>query len=546
MNSERKIDKPLMAISLSVILFVVVGLTLFPEQGNAIASQLFNTLTNQFGEVFLFFGFFSVIFLAKIALGKYGEIKLGNDKPEYSQFTYLAMMVCAGLGSATVYWAFVEWGYYYMTPPFDVEPYSPMAAEWATSYNMFHWGISAWSLYCIASLPVAYSFHVKKNPQLKLSAVCESIMGRFYNPVIGKVIDTIFIFSCVGAMGITLGLSVPMVTEGIAYLLGVENSFAMNVGLMLFITALFSVSSYVGIEKGMAKLSDMNTKLAVIFVLLILIVGPTSFIINQMTNGYGLMLQNFIRMSLWTDPVEGGSFPTSWTVFYWAYWMTYVPFMALFVTKVSKGRKLKEVIGSMVIGGSAGCFIFFGVLGSFSMNVHLTEIVDVTRSITENGGSATVIAVLNTLPASALFIIIFAIMSTLFLATTLDSASFTLAATAANQLDENANPPTALRLFWCLILAAVPLAMMFIDAPLNTVQTLAIVTSLPLMIVIFIMLYGFSKWLKEDFGGETEIVANQSTSKVTTEAKKESASNTTASADDSETAAYLSPSTNEG
>ncbi len=142
-------------------------------------------------------------------------------------------------------------------------------------------------------------------------------MGRFYNPVIGKIIDTIFIFSCVGAMGITLGLSVPMVTEGIAYLLGVENSFAMNVGLMLFITALFSVSSYVGIEKGMARLSDMNTKLAVIFVLLILIVGPTSFIINQMTNGYGLMLQNFIRMSLWTDPVEGGSFPTSWTVFYW-------------------------------------------------------------------------------------------------------------------------------------------------------------------------------------------------------------------------------------
>ncbi|MGF1758803.1 BCCT family transporter [Photobacterium sagamiensis] len=503
MNSEKKIDKPLMAISISVILFVVVGLSIYPEQGNAIASQLFSTLTNQFGEVFLLFGFFSVIFLAKIALGKYGEIKLGNVAPEYSTFTYLAMMVCAGLGSATVYWAFVEWGYYYMTPPFDVEPYSPMAAEWATSYNMFHWGISAWSLYCIASLPVAYSFHVKKNPQLKLSAVCESILGRYYNPVVGKMIDTIFIFSCVGAMGITLGLSVPMVTEGLAYLFGVESSFAMNVGLMLFITAIFSVSSYVGIEKGMAKLSDMNTKLAIIFVLLILIVGPTSFIINQMTNGYGLMLQNFIRMSLWTDPVEGGSFPTSWTVFYWAYWMTYVPFMALFVTKVSKGRKLKEVIGSMVIGGSAGCFIFFGVLGSFSMNVHLTEVIDVTRSITENGGSATVISILDTLPLSWLFVAIFAVMSTLFLATTLDSASFTLAATASNQLDENANPPTALRLFWCLILAAVPLAMMFIDAPLNTVQTLAIVTSLPLMVVIFIMLYGFNKWLKEDFGSES-------------------------------------------
>ncbi|WP_051303590.1 BCCT family transporter [Psychromonas aquimarina] len=500
MNNERNLDKPLMAISLSVILFVVFGLALYPEQGNAVAAQLFSTLTNQFGELFLLFGFFSVIFLAWIALSKYGEIKLGSAKPEYSQFTYLAMMVCAGLGSATVYWAFVEWGYYYMAPPLGVEAYTPLAAEWATSYNMFHWGITAWSLYCIASLPVAYSFHVKKNPQLKLSAVCESIMGKYYNAAVGRIIDTIFIFSCVGAMGITLGLSVPMVTEGIASLLGVESSFAMNVGLMLFITALFSISSYVGIEKGMAKLSDMNTKLAVIFVLLILVVGPTSFIISQMTNGYGLMLQNFIRMSLWTDPVEGGTFPTSWTVFYWAYWMTYVPFMALFVTKVSKGRTLKEVIFSMVIGGSAGCFIFFGVLGSFSMNVHLTELIDVTKSITENGGSATVVAVLQTLPMSSIFISIFIVMSTLFLATTLDSASFTLAATSTNQLDENANPPTVLRMFWCVVLASVPLTMMFIDAPLNTVQTLAIVTSLPLTMVIFTMLYGFCKWIKEDFG----------------------------------------------
>ncbi|NOI65086.1 BCCT family transporter [Vibrio sp. 99-8-1] len=494
-QNNRQIDKPLMVISLSTIFGIVAGLSLFPEQGNAIAKTLFTILTEQFGELFLLFGFFSVIILAWLGFGKHGSIKFGEGAPQYSFFNYLAMMICAGLGSATVYWAFVEWAYYYMGPPMGIEPYSATAAEWATSYNMFHWGISAWSLYCIASLPVAYSFHVRKNPQLKLSAVCESIMGRFYNNAIGKLIDTIFIFSCVGAMGITLGLSVPMVSAGIASLLGVESSFGMNVGLMLAITALFTVSSYVGIEKGMAKLSDMNTKLAVVFVLLVLIVGPTSFIIDQMTNGYGLMLQNFIRMSLWTDPIEGGSFPTSWTVFYWAYWMTYVPFMALFVTKVSKGRTLKEVIISMVLGGSAGCFIFFGVLGSYSMSTHLNDLVDVTGMLSESGGAATVIEVLRTLPMSSLFIVIFAVMSTLFLATTLDSASFTLAATAANQLDEDANPPTFLRLFWCVILAAVPLTMMFIDAPLSTIQTLAIVTSLPLMVVIFIMLYGFFKWI---------------------------------------------------
>lgn len=507
MKQEKKIiDKPLMLISLSTILLIVAGLSLYPEKGNIIAKSLFNILTEQFGSLYLLFGFFSVIALACIAFGKHGNIRLGENKPQYSLFTYLAMMTCAGLGSATVYWAFLEWGYYYMSPPYEISPHSTLAAEWATSYNMFHWGISAWSLYCIASLPVAYSFHVRKNPQLKLSAVCESIMGRYYNDVVGKAIDTIFIFSCIGAMGITLGLSVPMVSEGIASLLGTNSSFGMNLCLMLGISALFTLSSYVGIEKGMAKLSDMNTKLAVLFVLAILVVGPTTFIIDQSVNGYGLMLQNFVRMSLWTDPVAGGNFPTSWTVFYWAYWMTYVPFMALFVTKVSAGRTLKEVILSMVVGGSAGCFIFFGVLGSYSMSTHLNELVNVTESISNIGGSATVVEVLKTLPFSALFILMFAIMSILFLATTLDSASFTLAATSSNQLDENANPPTALRLFWSLILAAVPLAMMFIDAPLNTVQTLAIVTSLPLMVVIFIMLYGFFRWLN---GRDTTITKQE-------------------------------------
>jgi BCCT family betaine/carnitine transporter len=148
-------------------------------------------------------------------LGKYGHIKLGDEAPEYSQFSYPAMIICAGLGSATVYWVFVEWGDYYMATPFGVEANTPMAAEW--------------SLYCITSLPVAYSFQVKKNPQLKLSTVCESLMGKYYNAVLRRVIDTIFIFSCVGAMGITLGLSVPMVMAGIASLLAVKSSFAMNV-----------------------------------------------------------------------------------------------------------------------------------------------------------------------------------------------------------------------------------------------------------------------------------------------------------------------------
>ncbi|WP_240375089.1 BCCT family transporter [Bacillus piscicola] len=495
---KKSYDVTLISISLAVVLAIVLLLSIFPEQGTAIADQLFGFLTQLFGSPVLLFTFGVVVFLGYLAFSKYGEIRLGKEAPQFKTKSWIAMMLTAGLGSATVYWAFVEWSFYYNTPGLGAEAQSSLAYEWSLAYNFFHWGISAWALYCIAALPIAYHFYVRKNKGLSLSSVIESITGFKANGVVGKIVDIIFIFTCLGGLSITLGLSVPLLSQAIASILGIEKTFTIDLVIIAVISVIFTLSAYLGIEKGVKRVTDLNTVFVLIFIGIIFFIGPSLFTLSNTTNAIGLMMQNFVHMSLWTDPIDNGSFPETWTIFYWLYWVTYAPFMGIFVARISRGRRIKELIFNMLISGSVGCWVFFGILQNLSMDAHINGIVDVAGRLGEDGGNQAIIDVLYSLPASAFFIIFFVVVSILFLASTLDSASYTLAATATKGLRDHEDPSSLHRLFWCFVVVLVPMTMIFIDAPLNTVKTAAIVTSIPLMAILVVMIYGLIRWMRED------------------------------------------------
>jgi len=363
---------------------------------------------------------------------------------------------------------------------------------------MFHWGFSAWAIYALVALPICYHFYIRKNQGLSMSAIVSSITGIKQNGVIGRVIDVMFIFICFGALSITLGVSVPLVTQVLCTVIGIEPSFTMNVALIMIISVVYSLSSYIGIQKGMAMISNYNTKLAIVFCVGIVVFGPGLFIFENTTNALGLMLQNFIQMSLYTDPIAHGGFPQSWTIFYWLYWVAYAPFTGIFIAKVSKGRTIRSVIINTIVSGSSGCFLFFGVIGSLSLDRQLKGMVDSVAMLGNGQDTLAIIAVLRTLPMSSLFMVVFCVVSVLFLATTLDGAAFTMAATATPNLKENEEPHPMHRLFWCVALALVPLAMIFIGASLNTIKTCAIITGIPVMFIILVMVYGWIKWMKED------------------------------------------------
>lgn len=496
----RQVDKLLISVSIALIVTLVGAMYLEPTQSQEVASYIFGKMTDWFGSAILVFTFSGVLLLTFVAVSKYGRIRLGDEQPEYSNFKWVSMMIACGLGSATVYWAFVEWAYYIGTPGLGIEPYSRRAFEMSLPYNMFHWGVSAWTLYALVGVPMCYHFYVRKNKGLSLSAIVSSITGIKQTGILGRLVDIIFIFICFSGLSITLGVSVPLVNTVLSSVLGIEPTFTMNIILILLISIIYSFSSYIGLKKGMSNIANFTTRLAILLCVGVLLAGPTFFIIANVTNSMGLMMQNFVQMSLFTDPIGKTGFPQSWTIFYWLYWITYAPFTGLFIAKVSKGRTLRSVIINTLVSGSVGCFAFFGILGSLTIERHISGAVDVVGILGAGQGNSAIIAVMQTLPFSAVFMIIFCVISVLFLATTLDGAAFTMASTATPKLAENEEPHPLHRLFWCVMLALVPLTMIFIGASLDTIKTSAIITGIPIFLVMIIIIVGWMRWMVKDFG----------------------------------------------
>ncbi|WP_440952284.1 BCCT family transporter [Methanococcoides sp. FTZ1] len=500
MSGKIKKDVPLILVSVPLIFSLSSLLYCFPDDGKNLTVSFYNVMTETLGPFVLLYTLSCFGFLLYLGFSKYGNVRLGMCYPEYSTFSWIGMMFCAGLGAATLYWAFVEWAYYYLTPPFGVESGTPLAYEWATAYNFFHWGLPGWSIYCLASLPVAYHFHVRGEKGLRLSAVFSKAIGRSQDGISGKVVDLIFILTVFGSLSISLGLSVPMIGDAIAQLLSIKHTFVQDVAILLLISIIYSFSSYIGLDKGMKRLSDFNIYLAIAFTLIILLVGPTLFLVKNSINALGLMADNFFRMCMWTDPINNSGFTELWTVFYWLYWVVFAPFMGLFVARISKGRKIKEVILNMLVSGSAGIWFFFGVLGGFSLHSQLSGKVEVAKMLEEAGGSFVIMQVIDQLPFTNLLLLLFAVVAILFLSTTLDSASFTLASTVSPELKSGEDPSPISRLFWCLMLSALPLVLMLIDAPLTTIKSCAVASAIPLAVILAILIVGLVRWLKEDYG----------------------------------------------
>jgi len=403
------------------------------------------------------------------------------------------------VGAGLLYWAVIEWGYYINTPPYGLEPRSNDAIEWAASYGLFHWGISGWAFFCMPTLAIAYPYYVRKVPYLRLSTACISYLPNGVNSKRGRFIDFLYMLNLIGGTGTSLGLSSPMIAASFAELLGLEHNFILEVMVVIFCIAIFGTSAYLGLQKGFKKLADLNMIVAMALLFFVLAVGPTLFILKMGTNSIGLVLQNFIHMNTWTDPVGNSGFVENWTIFYWAWWIAYGPFVGIFVTRISRGRTIRQVIGGMITFGSLGAALFFIVFGNYAMHLELTGILKVTEVMKEVGEAAAITQVFTTLPFGQVALAAFALVAVIFLATTYDSASFTLASVATARLEAGENPARWNRVFWACALGVLPITLMFIDGGLKVILSTTIVVSLPLLFVGILMCFSLVKMLREDF-----------------------------------------------
>ncbi|MFV3325064.1 BCCT family transporter [Pseudomonas sp. NY15372] len=499
-HKNKKIDVFLITVSLIAVLLTVIGLALFPAEAESMANQLFELSTRTFGTSVQVLVFGSSLAVLYLAFSKYGNIRLGAGKPEYSTATWVFMFICAGMGSSTLYWGVMEWAYYYQTPGLNIAPMSAQALEYSVSYSFFHWGISAWSIYALASLAMAYHFHVRKKSGLNLASIIEAVTGFKATGPVGRTVDLIFLLTMMGALTVSLALTASTLTRGLSDLAGTPNTFTVQLMVIGAVALLFSLSSYIGIDGGLQRLSKMVCVGALLFAVVVLLVGPTQFTVNNTANAIGLMIQQYVHMSLFTDPAGDGAFTRNWTVFYWLWWVSYAPGVAMFVARVSRGRQIKEVVFALLMGGSFGCWFFFGALESYSMHQFINGQIDVPKLLSTVGGEAAVTDLLLALPWGTLFLAVYLFIMAVFCASHMDAAAYAVAATSTRNLREGEDPSPTLRLFWCIVLTLVPLAMLFAKASLSTMKTAVVLTAIPFMLILLVKIYGFFKWLAADYG----------------------------------------------
>ena len=421
-----------------------------------------------------------------------GQIKLGepDEKPEFSTASWAAMLFCGGIGASIMYWGCIEWAYYYLDPPFQLAPGSEEAIRWAATYGIFHWGPIAWSIYLVPALPIAYFFYVRKQPALKVSSALMPVIGEARsNGWTGKLVDILFIFGLLGGGATTLGLAAPLITEGIHHLFGIPRDTLVQVLVLLACTVLFGYSAYMGMEKGIKVLSNINFWGAMGLLAFILLAGPTIFMLETGLDSLGRMLSNFFVMATWAEPFGGyGSFknthfPQDWTIFYWAWWLVFAPSMGLFVARISRGRTIKQMVVGSIFFGSMGCFLFFMILGNYGLSLQLSGKLDIVGMLQTDGAYQAIFAILDQLPFSSVVIAAFTTLCLIFTATTFDSISYILASVVQNNVTEE--PMRWNRLFWAFTLSIMPSILLFMG---GLATTAAIVGGLPLLIIAVMLM----------------------------------------------------------
>jgi BCCT family betaine/carnitine transporter len=500
------IDKKIFWPSLIVILALTLPLMFDPAGGEKIVRMVLKFFLNYFGSIFLWFGIACFVVLVWLAFGRYGNVKLGgpDDEKEFSDFSYVSMLFCAGFGIGAMVWGFIENAYYFKSPPFGIEPRSALAGEYGVAYTLFHRGWAAWAMYCLPAIPIAYSVYVKKMPFLRMSAASEGLIGEKYKGWQGKIIDILAVFGVVGGVGTSLGLGVPLVSACISEITGVPDAMPLKIVVLAAWTALFAASVYRGLKKGINLLSNINLYVGLALISFILLVGPTLFTIKSFTNSCSLYFSDFFRMHLWMNPTKVGGFSESWTAFYWAWWIAYGPMMGLFVARISKGRTIRNVILSELVWGLLGGWFLYTVLASYGAHLNINNIIDISGMLKESGQPTTIITILQTLPVSGLVLVVFTVLCFVFLATTLDSSAFILASVCSLDIKGNEEPALWHRMFWALMLSLVAVALMLVGG-LKPVQLSSVIVAVPLMIVMGIMFMSLLNWLKNDFGEETQV-----------------------------------------
>ncbi|WP_224450424.1 BCCT family transporter [Haloprofundus salilacus] len=484
----EELDLVVFTVGFVVSAAAVIAFVFRPEAMSGYMTNVNNFLWTDVGWWYLIAMFFLVAFVTFLIFSPWGNIKLGakEDEPEFSFLAYFAMLYSAGIAAGIVFWGPAEAIFHYdsVSPFVGAEAQSAEAAVGAIQYTFFHWGLSAWTAYVVMALPIAY-FAYRHDAPLRISTVIAPWIGiENLDRPIAKLIDILAVFATIGGVATTLGLVGRQFLVGVEWMSGISVGDTGTILVITGLTVAFTLSVALGVEKGIRRISYFNMVLFAIVTVATFVLGPTTYIVSIGTEALGAYINDFITMSFYTGATESigggvGAWVGGWTIFYWAWWFSWTPFVGLFIARISRGRTVRQVAVTGVIASTGVTIPWFATMGGTAILLQETGRADILAVVGELGEAGSGYPLFEALPLGGLLTVLFLVLVTTFLITSADSSTLALGMLTTGGTER---PSTINRVVWGFLIGSLA-SLLMVTGGVDALQQAAIITGGPFSII---------------------------------------------------------------
>ena len=488
-----EVNGPVFFTSAITIIIIITLTLMFKDRAEQYFTATQNFIAEKAGWFFILSVNIFLIFMIYLAFSKFGKIRIGgqNAKTEFKTISWFAMLFSAGMGIGLLFWSISEPIYHFLSPPM-AEGGTAEAAKEAMKFTFLHWGLHAWGIYALVGLSLAF-FTYSRGLPLTIRSVFYPFLGDKIYGRIGDAIDTFAVLATIFGLATSLGMGVQQIAAGLNHLFDIDSGVQTQIFLIIGITLVATISVILGVEKGVKVLSEWNMRIAVLFLLVVLILGPTIFIFKSFIQNTGNYLSSLLEIATWTESYTSTNWQSAWTVFYWGWWIAWSPFVGMFIARISKGRTVREFILGVLFVPTIITFFWISAFGSTALHETLLGSETIANAVNDNVATA-LFVFLQDYPFAFILNIIAIILIAGFFITSSDSGSLVVDnLTSGGKIDA----PVGQRIFWAIVEGGVA-GVLLVGGGLQALQTASVVTGLPFAVILIIMCFSLYKGLSED------------------------------------------------
>ena len=489
---QRHTNPPVWIGSAAVVVIFVSFAASAPETVSSIFGALQSGIVNQLGWWYILAASLMLVFVLYLLFSRYGRVRLGppDSQPAYSYLGWFSMLLAAGMGIGIVFFGVAEPVMHYAHPPLGAGKNADSLRE-SMRYTFFHWGLHPWAIYSCIALPLAY-FHFRRGLPLAPRSLLYPLIGERIHGWIGHGVDILCTTGTLFGVATSLGLGSMQINAGLSQLFGIRNETFIQILLIAGITGIATISVVSGLKNGIRRLSMANIGLTGVILVFILITGPTVYLLDLFVSSLGYYLQKLPETSFYLPPGQSDGWQANWTLFYWSWWISWSPFVGVFVARISRGRTVREFLTAALLVPSLVGFFWFSVVGGTGLDMEINGTAEILAAAEDEAKGSSLYAVLAELPFSQITTVLAVLLVFFFFVTSSDSGSLVDDMVTSGG---NPNPPVALRIFWAVSEGAVAVALLLAGG-LQALRTASLTTGLPMSILLLTACVGLYRGLR--------------------------------------------------